>query len=269
MRSTAGPTALNPSAPAHATHAGAESDLVTNRTTRPTAPKIGLTTSIITDSLKKWATSPQNSMRRRQRSISSCSFTHRSSVVVEVVGHGFIRPSLPWRTMGLPTLRTGAGLVSTFAAMRTLALVVCLLALATAPASSVTLMVNGDTPSVRWQRVADAMLVKSFDGVIDLYSEECPDRRESSFGCFTPVGPQLRPAIYLAPGEAFTAHTLRHELGHAYAWQTGGDLSERYAQTYGLCAMKTRPTRADVEKWIGWGTRPGTVRYVCSTLTAP
>lgn len=89
-------------------------------------------------------------------------------------------------------------------------------------ASAVTLMVNGDTPSVRWQRVADQSRVPTPSGTISLYLSDCPDAAVDAVYA-TSCAPLAQRAVWLAPLGPEQAQTsafhLRHELGHHFDHQ--------------------------------------------------
>lgn len=99
-----------------------------------------------------------------------------------------------------------------------------LLAFATT-APAVTLMVNGDTPSVRFQAWADQSRMPTPRGIVNLMLTPCPDPPvEHADGCArSDLAP---PTIWLAPDWATVARsTEAHELGHVFdhMYLTAGD----------------------------------------------
>lgn len=92
-----------------------------------------------------------------------------------------------------------------------------LLAFATT-APAVTLMVNGDTPSIRWQSIVDRSHAPVVDGAVSLWL---------NVNACTPVsaGCALERTVWIDPGSSDPRGTLFHELGHLFdeAYLTDGD----------------------------------------------
>lgn len=118
--------------------------------------------------------------------------------------------------------------------IRTVILVVSIALVSAAPAPAVTLMVNGDTPSVRWQRpFTDTRAnVPTPDGRVDLYLTPCPVDFHGQWigGCVRLGGGLPAPRIHvetetLESGAGQVVVTIAHELGHVFDHQllTGGD----------------------------------------------
>lgn len=100
--------------------------------------------------------------------------------------------------------------------------VVVLLAFATR-APAVTLTVNGDTPSMRYQRVADELGARLPlpSGTVTLFLRGCPDGPPA---CVRWSNDPFHAVMYLDPGELGEPENLRqmeaHELGHLFVEQT-------------------------------------------------
>lgn len=85
---------------------------------------------------------------------------------------------------------------------------------AAAPAGAVTLRVNGDTPSIRWQKQVDHYRMPTWPGVAHLYLAEPTLEEDGVIGYPYDGGP---PEIYIETDRRSTAAigwTLRHEVGH-------------------------------------------------------
>ncbi len=159
-----------------------------------------------------------------------------------------------------------------------LALVLLLAFATTAPA--VTLLINGDTPSVRYQRWADRSRMPTPSGIVSLFVVDCPSLPAgTTMGCTDGttvwVSPSLAPIMRIA---------LMHELGHVLDGQRLTDpqrerfrriwgrpplpwadqlaplpageqpnglageqssAAEWFADAYQACALNTMPARAD------------------------
>lgn len=87
-----------------------------------------------------------------------------------------------------------------------------------AQAPAVTLMINGDTPSRRWQRVADRSFVATPLTVVTLRLEPCPGTWAEGIAAGCAVLTSAPMAIYMntAPGFVPTPRVLMHELGHVF-----------------------------------------------------
>ena len=141
--------------------------------------------------------------------------------------------------------------------MRSVALAVGLLLLAATPAGAVTLWVNGDTPAVRWQRIADSFAVPTPDVVVTvrfdgaLAAKRCT---EGSDGCYDGE-------LIVGGTGPYAISIFRHEAGHLYRdlTMTDRDLAallrtarlayvdepeEVVADLYMTCSVSTDPERA-------------------------
>ncbi len=108
------------------------------------------------------------------------------------------------------------------------AVAVVVVAAAATPArgEAVTLMVNGDTPSKRWQRpFTDARaMTPTPNGNVDLYFAPCPTEYEFDVaGCAHLSSTLPAPRIYVEPatveaGPSYVVVTIAHELGHVVDW---------------------------------------------------
>lgn len=122
---------------------------------------------------------------------------------------------------------------------RMLAIVAALVLLASGQAHGMTLLVNGTTPSVRYQRILDNSYVPLPDVAVDLtlMDDATPMCRGEAPACITPPADGINAHIwlteYLAPGD------LPHEAAHVfdYVWMTDAD-------------------RAMVLAWMGEPRRP-------------
>jgi len=172
--------------------------------------------------------------------------------------------------MGLPTRRNDAEAASTLAFMRVatgLLTVVALLCGATT-SGAVTLMVKGDTPSVRYQRWADDMRVPTPDVIVTLLLFEpldpamCPGT-PGAWGCASATPPKIQLARLF---DTYATHdTLYHEIGHQIDYRlmtpasrgkfaaillpngSWPQLKEAFADAVMLCAL--RPFAAWMRYW--------------------
>ena len=77
-------------------------------------------------------------------------------------------------------------------------------------ASAVTLMVNGNTPSMRWQRYVERFYVPTAPGSVALYLSRCPWWPTDRDGCADAQG------VWIAANVRDFGLVLRHELGHVF-----------------------------------------------------
>lgn len=143
-------------------------------------------------------------------------------------------------------------------------------------AGAVTLMVNGDTASTRYQRWADQAAIPMPAGRVDLYPLTNLDAVHGAcYGagaCFHPGA--APPRIYLwAAGSKAARHSLYHELGHyidffatteqtrmlfmeimgsSGPWITPGNApSEQFAEAAALCASTREARESSWDRWSG------------------
>ncbi len=170
--------------------------------------------------------------------------------------------------------------------MRILALAFLLAALLPVPAEAVTLMVNGDTPSVRYQRWAGQSEIALPAGAITLTL--APDYAHAAALCGGASACYLNipePRIVLsATNPAAMRATLYHEIGHwvdrrlisdatrvAFGirvddqrpWETGPNApKEKFAEVFAMCAAgRARERLYRVKGWFGADGRWRRGRY--------
>lgn len=101
--------------------------------------------------------------------------------------------------------------------MRRALLATLLLLVVPAPAGAVTLLVNGDTPSTRWQAAVDRSLVSTPIGPVTLWLTPCPETYEEGVAAECVDTEASPPDLWLAPDVAPTMReSLFHGLGHIF-----------------------------------------------------
>lgn len=126
--------------------------------------------------------------------------------------------------------------------MRRLLLVAgMLLVLLPGGASAVTLMVNGNTPSARWQAAVDRSYIPTPDETLTLYLAPCPDTYAEGDASECVDGEPGPAALWLRPDYAnVMRESLMHGLGH------------RFDALYLRDADRTRFARIWHRPEIGW-----------------
>jgi hypothetical protein len=94
---------------------------------------------------------------------------------------------------------------------------------------AVTLMINGDTPSVRFQGWADQSRVPTPDGLAILFLADCP-----TLPAGTVMGCTDDASIWISPSAAVVMRVaLMHELGHVFDAQKLTDVTrERFRRIW-------------------------------------
>src|SRR3954467_11552024 len=166
--------------------------------------------------------------------------------------------------------------------LRQLLLTVLALVVLSAPAEAVTLVSpTGDGRIARFQTWANAAVVPTPAGVVDLVLDSCPV--DVSDGCIMHGAP---PTIFLGP-TVRDRPILLHELGHAFdaqrmtpadrvafeaifrdrrVWRSPPNSPhERFAEAYSLCARHPRIRRAYTAAY-GYRVTPHRHRRVCALI---
>lgn len=170
--------------------------------------------------------------------------------------------------------------------MRVLPLTLAALLLAVTPASAVVVQrPDGGSPA-QYQQWADASLVPTVPGVVNVRRADCPAWPGRS--CAAADG-----RVYMAPRQILVRGTWLHELGHLFDWTFMSDSlrwrfrqlihdgrawhldprshvsspQERFADAYAVCAMY-RQIPASFYGAVSFDYSPGprTHRLVCSLI---